>query len=35
MNKKYLLVTSDDFGVTHSVNQGILKGFTHCILKKH
>lgn len=33
MNKKYLLVTSDDFGVTRSVNQGILKGFTHGVLK--
>ncbi len=33
MSKKYLLITSDDFGISHSVNQGILKGFTHGLLK--
>jgi predicted glycoside hydrolase/deacetylase ChbG (UPF0249 family) len=26
-DKKYLLITSDDFGMTHAVNLGILKGF--------
>lgn len=31
--KRYLLITSDDFGVTHSVNQGILKGFTNGVLQ--
>jgi len=30
--EKYLVITSDDFGVCHSVNKGILKGFTHGLL---
>ncbi|WP_047049997.1 ChbG/HpnK family deacetylase [Vibrio mexicanus] len=33
MSKKYLLITSDDFGISHSVNQGILRGFTHGLLQ--
>jgi predicted glycoside hydrolase/deacetylase ChbG (UPF0249 family) len=33
MNKKYLLVTSDDFGISHSVNQGILQGFQKGVLQ--
>lgn len=30
---KYLLITSDDFGVTHSVNQGIVNGFKNGVLQ--
>lgn len=30
---KYLLITSDDFGVTHSVNRGIVNGFNNGVLK--
>lgn len=30
---KYLLITSDDFGVTHSVNRGILNGFNNGVLQ--
>lgn len=31
--KRYLLITSDDFGVSHSVNHGILRGFTNGVLQ--
>jgi len=30
--EKYVVITSDDFGICHSVNKGILKGFTHGVL---
>lgn len=30
---KYLLVTSDDFGVCHSVNMGIVEGFRNGVLQ--
>ena len=30
--KKYLVITSDDFGVTNAVNRGILKGFLKGVL---
>ncbi|MGF1694144.1 ChbG/HpnK family deacetylase [Vibrio lamellibrachiae] len=33
MSKKYLLITSDDFAISHSVNQGILRGFQHGLLQ--
>ncbi len=33
MSKKYLLVTSDDFGISHSVNQGILQGFQRGLVR--
>lgn len=32
MTKKYLLITSDDFAISHSVNQGILQGFQKGLL---
>lgn len=33
MNKKYLLITSDDFAISHSVNQGIVEGFKQGLLQ--
>lgn len=30
---KYLLITADDFGVTHSVNTGTLEGFTKGVIQ--
>ncbi|WP_413110774.1 carbohydrate deacetylase [Thaumasiovibrio sp. DFM-14] len=33
MDKKYLLITSDDFAISHSVNQGIVQGFQQGLLK--
>lgn len=33
MNKKYLLITSDDFAISHSVNQGIVEGFQKGLLQ--
>lgn len=32
-DKKYLLITSDDFGMTHAVNSGILRGFQKGVIK--
>ncbi|WP_295891438.1 ChbG/HpnK family deacetylase [uncultured Vibrio sp.] len=33
MDKKYLLITSDDFAISNSVNQGIVQGFQRGLLQ--